>query len=225
MNLSLTPQRCLSCGEPTPWGPLCRACRARYQVASVPDPGLGRCPVCGQVRLAEADRCVDCASQDWSFSVAEGLFGYQEPGGELLRLYKFGGQPALALLWAEAASRLEPRGPLVPVPPLGRHLRRRGWDPVATLAEALGRRAGLPVWKILVRRPTASQKSLDRGGRAANARKAYALAPVLPRRLSGTPLVWLVDDVVTTGATVEACSRLLRDAGVAEVRVFCLGLH
>lgn len=223
---SLLPRRCLSCGLPSPSGTLCRSCQARFQPVAPSDLGWGRCPVCGQVRLAEADRCVDCSAQDWSFPEVDGLFGYQEPGGELLRLYKFGGQSALAGAWArQAAARLVPGGPLVPVPPLRRHLWRRGWDPVETFIRALARESGQPVWRVLVRRRSASQKTLDRGGRQENARLSYRLVRRQTPRLSGTPLVWLVDDVVTTGATIEACSRLLRDAGVGEVRVFCLGLH
>ena len=96
---------------------------------------------------------------------------------------------------------------------------------MATFSRALGRVAGVPVWRALVRRPSASQKTLDRAGRLANAKKAYALAGSPRRDLKGASTVWLIDDVVTTGATVEACSRLLLNAGVKEVRVFCLGLH
>jgi len=223
--LSLLPRRCLGCGVPTQ-ARLCRACLARFQPTSAPDQGLGHCPICHQVLLAEAGRCVDCSIREWSFPEVDGLLGYQEPGGELLRLYKFGGQAVLADFWAlAAASRLSPSGPLVPVPPLRRNLWKRGWDPVATFSRALGRAAGVPVWRALIRRPSASQKTLTRAGRLENAKRAYALSGFLRKDLKGTPTVWLIDDVVTTGATVEACSRLLLDAGVKEVRVFCLGLH
>ena len=81
----------------------------------------------------------------------------------------------------------------------------------------------MPVCKVLVRRRSASQKTLDRTGRFENAQKAYRLVPFARLRLA--PVVWLVDDVVTTGATVEVCAKLLLDAGAREVRVFCLGLH
>jgi ComF family protein len=182
--------------------------------------------VCGQIRLAEAGRCVDCSVQDWSFPQLDGLYGYQEPGGELLRLYKFGGLASLARAWGPGvAARLQPPAPLVPVPPLRRNLWRRGWDPVATFARAAAASAGLPVWNALARQSSASQKTLRREGRWENARLAYRLRRGWSRRLAAVPSVWLLDDVVTTGATVEACSRLLRDAGVREVRVFCLGLH
>jgi ComF family protein len=220
------PRRCLCCGEPAPTGVLCRFCQARYQLAESPDPGLGRCPICGQVRLAEADRCVDCSVQTWSFPFLDGLFGYNDAAGELLRLYKFGGQRVLVEAWVQAsAARLFPRGPLIPVPALRRRVWHRGWDPVETFVRALSRRSGLPVWKALVRSPSAVQKTLNRTARLENARLAYSLASRWSDRLSRAPVVWLVDDVVTTGATVEACSQLLRRAGVRQVRVFCLGLH
>ena len=222
---SLLPRRCLCCGDNAPLSALCVACEARHQTHETPDPGLGHCPICGQVRLAESDRCMDCSTQSWSFPVLVGQFGYQDPGGELLRLYKFAGLVALAPAWARwAAAKVTPPGPLVPVPPLRKHLWKRGWDPVQTFSQALSRQTGLPVWKVLVRRPSASQKRLDREKRLENARRAYELAPGVTG-LSGVKLVWLVDDVVTTGATVEACAWLLRQAGVAEVRVICLGLH
>lgn len=224
-SFSFLPSRCLCCGTATPHGTLCRACQARYQNCEAPDSGLGRCPVCGQVRLAESGPCMDCSVQTWSFPALDGLFGYNDPAGELLRLYKFGGQPALLEAWARvASSRLIPRGPLVPVPSLKRRVWRRGWDPVESFVQALSRRSGLPVWRILARRPSAVQKTLDRAGRLENARQAYSLQPGT-KKLATVPVVWLVDDVVTTGSTVEACSRLLVQAGVSEVRVFCLGLH
>lgn len=226
MDFFFLPRRCLVCAEPLSSGVLCRPCQARYQRLEPPDPGLGPCPMCGQIRLAEADRCMDCSARPWTFPSLDGLVGYQDPGGELLRLYKFGGQTGLARVWAqEAAARILPLGPLVPVPPLRRNLWRRGWDPVEVFVRRLAKEAGVPVWRPLIRGASASQKTLGRTGRDENARQAYRLSPRGRRLLSSVPLVWLVDDVVTTGATVEACSRLLADAGAAEVRVFSLGLH
>jgi len=156
----------------------------------------------------------------------DGLFGYQEPAAELLRLYKFGGESLLVQTWAkQAAARIVPPGPLVPVPALQKRLWARGWDPVGLFVQHLALEADLPVWKVLRRRASAAQKTLGKAARIGNAQRAYCLPSRLGRRLKGISVVWLVDDVVTTGATVEACSRLLIDAGVHEVRVFCLGLH
>ncbi len=76
-----------------------------------------------------------------------------------------------------------------------------------------------------MRRPSEVQKTLGRSARMENAREAYALSRPWAGRLRGQPLVWLVDDVVTTGATAEACAGALIRAGVQEVRVLCLGLH
>jgi len=224
MNLHpFLPSRCLHCGRPNPEGPLCRGCEARFQpLAEASGPGF--CRVCGQRLLAESDVCTDCSRHPWSFPALEGLFAYQEPGGELLRLYKAHGQTRLVRGWARAlAARIDPPGPLVPVPPLRRHLWKRGWDPVRVLTQALAAEVHQPVWHLLHRGASAAQKSLGLEQRWSNAGGAYRLGSRRPMEKPDT--LWLVDDVVTTGATVEACAHLLRGAGAREVRVLCLGLH
>lgn len=224
--LDLLPQRCLGCGEPVETGPLCAVCTAKTLPFSLPGSGVGPCPVCGQTRLAELGPCVDCVAEDWSFPSLDGLFGYQEAAGELVRLYKFGGQTQLLEHWAHgAASRLWPPAPLVPVPSRRKQSWRRGWDPVRALTARLASCIRQPVYHALVRRPSLAQKRLDRSARQVNARQAYALALGAEQTIAGAPLLWLIDDVVTTGATVESCARLLKQAGAQEVRVFSLGLH
>ena len=216
---SLLPQRCSVCGQAAS-EELCRPCQARRERRS--SLGSGQCRVCAAPLLGEAELCADCVSRDGPFTALDGLYGYQEPGAELIRLYKFGGASVLARSWARAAAgRLIPPGPLVPIPTFRRRLWRRGWDPVGFWTAALARELALPVWRILSRKPTPAQKSLGREERTENARAAYRLR----RRHVSSDVAWLIDDIVTTGATVEACARLLRDAGVKEVRVFCLGLH
>jgi len=217
MNLfSILPQRCLVCGEPGER--LCRSCQARrtrHGSSAV------SCVLCGAPLLGERAKCADCAAREWPFTVLDGLFGYQEAGAELVRLYKFGGAAELASDWARtAAARLDPPGPLIPVPTSRRRLWRRGWDPVETWTRALARELGQPVRKLLKRTSSVAQKTLGREARIGNARLSYHLRGRIPHSV-----VWLIDDIVTTGATVEACARLLKEAGAAEVRVMCLGLH
>lgn len=220
------PGRCVCCGRPGASDGLCRVCLARFQGVSLPDPRLGTCPVCGQQRLAEAGMCTDCSAHPWSFPRIEGPGAYNDDASEPVRLYKLAGQRVLVEPWgARLAPRVHPPWPLVPVPPLASHVWKRGWDPVETLVRVVARQTRTPVWRPLVRRRSRAQKTLDAPGRWTNAHRAYGLRPGWGPRLRSAEGVWLVDDVVTTGATVEACARLLRDAGVGEVRVLCLAAH
>jgi len=131
-----------------------------------------------------------------------------------------------ALLREEAATLAREGGcfdAVVPVPLHPRRVRERGFDPVYALARVAARALGAPlVASALVRtRPTASQTGLDRAGRRRNVAGAFA-APARERaRLRGATLL-LVDDVVTTGATLHAAAVALRSVGAARVVGLCV---
>jgi len=114
------------------------------------------------------------------------------------------------------AGRLDAEGTcrLVPVPTTPARLRERGFNQALDLAEALGARLGLPVEKALLRDPG--------GGRQASGGAAARGSNVLGRFRASANLptegaVLIVDDVLTTGATVGACARALREAGFARI--------
>ena len=103
-------------------------------------------------------------------------------------------------------------------------LLRRGYNQAAILARALARETGLPTVPDLLqrRRATASQQGLSAPARLANVTAgAFRVHPWHRRRLPGRRVV-LVDDVLTTGATVGACTRVLRQAGAVQVDVLTL---
>jgi ComF family protein len=129
------------------------------------------------------------------------------------------GALAVTRAWiAEAAARVEaPPDLVVPVPLHPRRLRQRGFNPAGLLARAAARACGAPIDPTaLVRlRDTPSQTGLDRRQRRANVRGAFAARRPVPAR------VWLVDDVVTTGATLAEAARALRRAGARRVIAVC----
>lgn len=128
----------------------------------------------------------------------------------------------LAVLLADAAARLPgaPPGLVVAVPQHPRGLRRRGFDPAGMLARGLAARRGLPFSaRTLCRlRDGPSQTGLSRAARRRNMADAFAVRPGarIPAR------IWLVDDVVTTGATLAEAARTLRRAGAREVLGVCV---
>lgn len=107
-------------------------------------------------------------------------------------------------------------GGIVPVPPTGSHTRERGWEHLRPLARLIAQGAGLPLIDALQSAQAADQRQLGRQERAANRRSSISLLPgvgALPRT------VILADDVLTTGATCDACSAVLKNAGVEQVLV------
>jgi ComF family protein len=187
----IAPPLCAACGgDAAPAPPLCRGCRAEMA-----RPG-------GGLVLPELGA--------WA------AFSYDGPAGALVRALKFGGRVQLAdVMAAHVAAGAPPgllTGGLVPVPLHPSRLRRRGFNPAAVLAGALARRAGLVVADCL-RRTGDPTPQMGRGRRARMLGVAdnVRVAGAVPQR------ALLVDDVVTTGATLTACARALRAGGCREV--------
>jgi predicted amidophosphoribosyltransferase len=186
----------------------------------VAPPGCGVCgercaskdPVCGTCRAAilatgSDPFIVPGVDRAWAAAPYEGV------PRRLVVALKFGRRLALAGVAAEAiAARAggEAGGALVPVPADPWRRRARGFDPAAEIARALARRLSLPLSPCLVRHHRRRQV-----GRA----RAERLTCDLGVRAIMTPpaAVLLVDDVVTTGATLGACARALRTAGCEEI--------
>jgi ComF family protein len=144
---------------------------------------------------------------------------------QAIRLYKYRGHPTLAaplaklaLVWRE---RMPPADLIVPVPLHPARLRQREFNQALLVADHLAQALQVPLsCEHLVRiRATRPQTELDRAERTRNVRHAFAVrhSPELEDRR-----VLLVDDVLTTGATVNECARALRRAGAASVTVLTL---
>lgn len=147
--------------------------------------------------------------------VAHSLWRYAEPADRVVLGFKYGGHAGVARLWA---ARVAPRLPAVdaviamPMHPL--RLAERGENPAEVMARELCRRLpGRPrlLWATKTRQ-TASQQGLDREGRLANVANAYRIEP----RLDGMRVL-LVDDVLTTGASLLELTRAAYAAGAAMV--------
>lgn len=102
---------------------------------------------------------------------------------------------------------------VVPIPSTPQHDRIRGFSPAHELAAAFARSHNLPLEHCLIRRPTDPQVGLDRAGRAENIRGAFSVKDTA--QLTGCILI--VDDVMTTGATLREAARVLRAHGAAEI--------
>jgi len=211
----LLPRFCALCasplgGEGGPTSPLCPSCRDSFE--PLPEP---RCACCGRSLVSEELLCLRCREARPPFEGAFPIYPYRGPAGALVVAWKLGGRPGLTPLVADlmegVISARWPDHVLVPVPPRSAALRERGWDQIELLCRELGRR-GLPAARVLRRGSSAEQKTLGLEARKENARRAFALLPgaqVPPKAL-------VIDDVLTSGATAEACARALREGGAVE---------
>lgn len=188
------------------------------------------CPKCGWPfdGLSDALRdCPACTEADHAFSAGRSLLRFRHTGRMLVHVLKYRGGRFLlddiALIVEQSPSFAAfLRGAvLVPVPLHPSRLRSRGYNQSDILAAAFSRVTGAPVEQALVRsRRTRSQIHLSRGQRRKNVRGAFAVAEQV--KLRPDLRYVLVDDVLTTGATLSECAQALRKGGAVAVDVATL---
>lgn len=220
----LLPPQCQACGELVGGGGmLCLPCWESVQFLNPP-----HCAACGlpfEFDLGEGTLCGACIRERPVYRRARAAVAYGETSRRILLAFKHGDRteaaPALGRWLLRAGADLFPEADaLVPVPLHWTRLFLRRYNQAALLAREVGRLTGLPVHAdLLLRgRRTPSQGHLTRNQRHDNVKGAFRVRPSRRGLAEGKRLL-LVDDVLTTGATVEACARVLLRAGAAAVDV------
>lgn len=227
------PTPCQACAAPLDAARVSAFCgRCWRALERMPAGGCSRCgwpfPGPGGGAGAEAPLCQRCRETEDSFEVARAVLRYREDGiaREAILAAKHGGRAGLlrrlaALLADEAPAHLalaDWEG-LVPVPLHWSRRLRRGYNQAEILAGVVARRHGLPLVRGLRRVRATPPQQGDPAARRRNVRNAFAVRAVGP--VAGHRLL-LVDDVFTTGATLNACARALRQAGAAAVGALTL---
>jgi ComF family protein len=213
---------CAACGSPleSPTrGPVCGTC---WSSIHPPTPPL--CERCGdslptwRCTSDEAARCGRCRNSPSALDRSRSAGAYEGALRSIVHALKYDGRRSLAaplgaLMRGRGTAVLDGATAVIPVPLHRSRHRQRGFNQALDLARHLG----LPVIPALRRiRATAIQADLPAAERHLNVREAFAVTRHA-RRLRGQTVV-IVDDVSTTGATLEACAFVLKAAGVAEVR-------
>ena len=218
----LWPNRCLVCDAPGMEGlDLCALCSEDLPW------NRSACPLCA-MPLSQPETCGDCLRREAvqrkrarppALDSVRACFVYAAPLDRLLPRFKFHRDLAagglLSQLMAEVATELPRPEALVPLPLHRARLRRRGYDQALELARPLARALDLPLRDDLLRRvrATAPQSELSAGARSRNVRRAFAVKPDAPLPAHVT----LIDDVMTTGATLRAAAEALKRTGVQRV--------
>ncbi|XKE44084.1 ComF family protein [Halomonas organivorans] len=211
------PGRCVFClGDCPPASAWCEAClddlpwnRPACPHCAEPQSGRGRGRVCGH-----------CLRAPPAFDAARAPLRYEAEVARMMRRFKFHASPRagtvlLALLERALVQAPRPEA-LVAVPLHPRRARERGFDQGRWLAERLAARLDVPVVVARRRRDTPSQRGLDRAGRRGNLRGAFEVPTRLPARVA------LLDDVMTTGATLDALAQGCRRAGAERIEAWAI---
>jgi ComF family protein len=209
-------------------GPVCHACWA-----AVRPPRPPTCRVCGATlpswrSISQAlERCASCRRRAGAISAGASAGEYDGALRAIIHAFKYERRRSLAgplgaMMRLAGGAILDDAACVVPVPLHPWRRFRRGFNQAADLASLLDRPVVHAVWR---HRATRQQSGLTAGARRRNVRGAFAQSPVLSRRrralLVGRVVV-LVDDVRTTGATLDACAHVLLEAGAGEVRALTL---
>lgn len=222
-------EECVVCGKKTFLYPLCRDCRKEY--LSIKDRELfqGRCRICGKELLSTQETCFDCRIKPVVEHVNKmlPLFPYRIWNKELMFMWKSQEIRALSLFFAKILDGLLKKlgaRVIIPVPPRKGKLQEKGWDQIDELCNLLEYIYGFKILRILERSSLIQQKKLGREGRLEQIGKAYNLVSPEKLQKSLKPFdgklpkeVILLDDVCTTGATLESCSICIKEVGIETI--------
>lgn len=222
----LFPPRCPICDEVVSLSKqgICSGCLKRVQYVLPP-----RCCKCGKhLESAEDEYCSDCAERTHYFDAGRALYEYSSVAQAIYR-FKYSGRREYAEVFGEEMAfylrefirEIQPDG-LLPVPMYPGKERVRGYNQSALLAKALGRETGLPVYEKLVKRVrnTKPLKMLNPEERLNNLKKAF----ILNENGVKLKVVVIIDDIYTTGSTIDEIAKVLRCAGVQKIYFITLAI-
>jgi len=209
------PSQCAVC-HAWPAQAVCEACVERF---AQPRP---RCRTCALQLIGPTDQCANCRRSPPPLDACLAALAYEYPWSRLIVEFKFGGRPEWAssfatLLrstpWVEPA--LDGADLILPMPLSAQRMRERGFNQASELVRQLTpnkKGQGL----LLRIRDTPPQSALKRAQRLKNVQHAFAVEPLRLQELAGARVV-LIDDVMTSGASIYAAADTLRSAGVAHI--------
>lgn len=181
------------------------------------------CKRCGKPVISEQQEyCYDCVRQKRSFEAGHGLWLYEACSSASIFAYKYARKQEYAAFYAQSLLHFYGQWicslkiqQMIPVPVSRQKMQQRGFNQAELLADYLGAELGIHVnGRGLVRiHGTTPQKELGKAERRKNLEKAFRAG----QGLTGIRRVLLVDDIYTTGSTIEYCTRVLRSAGVEKV--------
>ena len=220
------PQTCPVCQKIIPIGEgnICKDCVKKLKLIRNP-----RCLKCGKpLEETREEYCRDCKRKKHSYNAGRCVFQYNRELRESIYRFKYDNKREYVQFYVDAMVaqcqdwiRSKHIDGIIPVPLHEKRLRKRGFNQAQVLADGLGKRMNLPVYsQYIVRcRNTVAQKQLNEKERQKNLKKAFKIVQndVKLKR------ILLVDDIYTTGSTVDAIAKELKEHGVSEVYFICLG--
>lgn len=224
------PRRCPICSDiASPRGELiCKECRTKLYPIDEP-----KCLKCGKpIEDMEKELCFDCERKKHHYLKGYGLFVYKGDIKKSIANFKYHNKKEYArfyveeflLKYSEEIERIKPDA-FVPIPIHRNKKNKRGYNQADVLAKEIGERLKIPVLSNLLIRDkyTLPQKQLNDKERLRNLEKAFSLSQEAKHRFPGDlKKIVLVDDIYTTGSTIEVCTNVLLQNDVQEVYFICV---
>lgn len=227
------PARCPVCGQiVVPRGNrICEPCRKKLQYITEP-----RCKKCSKpIESEEKEYCSDCERKDYHFTKGYAVWVYDEVMKGSIAEFKYHNKREYALFYVEELLHIYGNAILkfapdviVPIPIHNSKYRQRGYNQAEIIASMIGKELDIPVISnlLLRNRKTMPQKQLSDKERLRNLKKAFEFnKPVADRYGKVINKLLIVDDIYTTGSTIEACANVLKSNGVNDICfiTLCIG--
>lgn len=219
------PPRCPGCGVITETADsFCLPCWQSLQFLG--EPCCARCGLPFEYDSGEGAECGACLTEPPFFDRLRAAVAYGEVARAVALKLKYSGRPAVADTLGHFMQRHlsdeEKAAILVPVPLHRWRIWKRGYNQSALIAQSLAKRSGLRLELDAIRRvrPTPPLKGMGRQERALTVKGAFAVDEAARAAVTGRTVI-LVDDVYTSGATANACARLLKRSGAKTVNIIC----
>ena len=200
---------------------LCTACKGTFYQIQPPV-----CCLCGRIVKQGEEFCINCQSRQFSYIRGFPVWVYNQPMKRSIAAFKYHGRQEYAAyygqefvrIYKERLKRLSIQA-LIPVPMYITKQKARGYNQAELFAKEIGIRLGIYVCSdyLLRVKNTKPQKLLNDKQRYANLQRAFAINEEKKEQYAGLKRVLLVDDIYTTGSTVEMCTKVLLQAGIEKV--------